>query len=180
MVVNIYVWPGFTGPGNTVFVKHQYGLRIMHMFSAVNQNKHKHNKVVCIIGVGIIYVLIQTISGVTILPHSGRSRLTLSFLWVIVIVILASYSGTLISYLAVDIRSLPFSSLKQVIISPSYNIWMNTESIYAEIFGVSIHMNYFIHLGQCCRHVSLKQLLSQWLDRGCHCDCLTYGCYNYT
>ena len=73
------------------------------------------------------------------LPVTGRSRVTLSFLWLTVIVVLASYSGTLISYLAVDIRTLPFTYLEQVIRSPSYNIWLDTESVYAEIFGVSIY-----------------------------------------
>ena len=87
------------------------------------------------------------VSGVTVLPNSRRSRLALSFLWVTVIVILASYSGTLISYLAVDVRNLPFTSLQQVIESPSYNIWMDTESIYAEIFGVSIYIYNVIHIG---------------------------------
>ena len=57
-----------------------------------------------------------------------------------VIVILASYSGTLISYLAVDVRRMPFKSLEQAIKSPTYEIWMDTESIYAEIFGVSVHI----------------------------------------
>ena len=80
------------------------------------------------------------------LPNSGRSRLAVSLLWITVIVILASYSGTLISYLAVDIRRLPFTSLNQVIRSPLYEIWVDTESIYAEIFGVSIGMFCAIHL----------------------------------
>ena len=55
-----------------------------------------------------------------------------------VITILASYNGTLMSYLTVDIRRLPFSSLKQAIQSPQYKIRMNTKSVYEEIYHVSI------------------------------------------
>ena len=103
-----------------------------------------------------VQILAQLISGVTMPPNSGRSRLALSFLWLTAIVILASYSGTLMSYLAVDIRTLPFTSLKQVMLSPLYNIWMDTESIYAEIFGVSIYMHHLIHIGRGRRYVLLK------------------------
>ena len=81
--------------------------------------------------------LCKMISGVKTLQCSGPSRLALSSLWVVVIVILASYSGTLISYLAVDVRNLPFTSLKEAIASPSYEMWMDTESVFAEIFRVS-------------------------------------------
>ena len=95
----------------------------------------------------MIFVLSQFISGVTTMPTSGRSRIALSFLWVGIIVILASYSGTLISYLAVDVRRLPFTSLRQVILSPSYDIWMDTKSVYAEIFHVRIYTYLCSHLG---------------------------------
>ena len=95
----------------------------------------------------MIFVQSQFISGVNTMPNSGRTRMVLSFLWFSVIVILTSYSGTLISYLAVDVKSLPFTYLKQVIRSPSYDIWMDTESVYAEIFHVRIYIYLFSHLG---------------------------------
>ena len=50
---------------------------------------------------------------------------------------LALYSGTLMSYLTVDVRRLPFSSLNQTIKSPQYEIWMDTKSVYEEIYHVS-------------------------------------------
>ena len=84
----------------------------------------------------------HVVSGVTKLPNSWQSRLILGFLWLTVIVILASYSGTLTSYLAVDIRRLPFTSLKHIAQYPSYKIWLDTESMLAELFRVSITVLY--------------------------------------
>ena len=84
-----------------------------------------------------IFMCYSLFSGNTQLPNSGKSRLALGFLWLVVLVILTSYSGTLTSYLAVDIRSLPFVSLEEVIQHPSYKIWMSIESVYAEWFDVS-------------------------------------------
>ena len=83
------------------------------------------------------YISIHVISASVFLPHSGRSRLVLCLLWLMVITTLASYSATLRYYLTVDIRRLPISSLKQAIQSPKYKIRMSTESVFAEIFNAS-------------------------------------------
>ena len=90
----------------------------------------------------LVGMLSHVISGAMMLPRFGRSRLVIGLLWCVVTVILASYSATLTSYLTVDVTRLPFSSLKQVIQFPSYQIWTNPESVFAEIFQVSIIVIY--------------------------------------
>ena len=57
-------------------------------------------------------------------------------LWLALIVILASFTGTLTSYLTVSVISLPYSTLQQVIHSPDYRIRLDTESVYAEVLQV--------------------------------------------
>ena len=57
-------------------------------------------------------------------------------LWLAVIVILASFTGTLTSYLTVSVISLPYSTLEQVIQSSDYRIRLDTESVFAEILQV--------------------------------------------
>ena len=98
-------------------------------------------------------------SGAELLPHSGISRLVLGLLWITVITTLATYSATLMSYLTVEIRRLPFTSLKQAIQSPQFKIWMNTKSIYAEMFKVSFIV--FID-GYYCFDTSNTRLHHAW------------------
>ena len=76
------------------------------------------------------------ISGPVTLSSSGRSHLALSLLWLVVMVILASYSGTLTAYLAVDLKSLPFSSINQAIQSSSHKIWATPTSAFVELLSV--------------------------------------------
>ena len=78
----------------------------------------------------------ETISSVPVLPSSGRSRWILSCLWLVVIVVLASYSATLTSYLAVDVRGAPFTSLYDVIPCSSYPIWIDTDTMLGKLFRV--------------------------------------------
>ena len=55
------------------------------------------------------------ISASDFVPHSGRGRIVFGLLRFAVIVNLASYSGTVTSFLAVSVTRLPYSTLNQVI-----------------------------------------------------------------
>ena len=76
------------------------------------------------------------ISANIVTPLSAKSRLVFGSLWFTVIVILAFFTGTLTSHLAVSVKSLPYSTLQQVIHDTDYRIRLDTESVYAEMFKV--------------------------------------------
>ena len=79
---------------------------------------------------------ITGILATVVTPHSGKSRLVFGLLWFAVIVILALFSGTLTSYLAVSVTRLPYSTLQQVVNASDYRIRISTESVFAEMFKV--------------------------------------------
>ena len=83
-----------------------------------------------------VYSILTGILADIVTPYSGKSRLVFGSLWFAVIVILALFSGTLTSYLAVSVIRLPYSTLQQVVQASDYRIRLHTDSVFAEIFEV--------------------------------------------
>ena len=79
---------------------------------------------------------ITGISANVVTPHSGKSRLVFGLLWFAVIVVVALFSGTLTSYLAVSVTRLPYSTLQQVVNASDYRIRISTQSVFAKMFKV--------------------------------------------
>ena len=81
-------------------------------------------------------VFLFDISGSILTPRSGKAHLVLGTLWFAVIVILALFTGTLTSHLAVSVTRLPYSKIDQVVQASDYRIRVDTESIFADLFKV--------------------------------------------
>ena len=73
-------------------------------------------------------------------PASGSVRFVLAFYWLFCIVLVATYSGNIISFLAVDKQAIPFSNLVELVALEDYII--SIHGGYQSFFEVYIATNY--------------------------------------
>ena len=63
------------------------------------------------------------------LPRSGKARITVAVLWIVVIVMVCSYSANLIVYLSVFERKIPFSTLVEAVEDKSVEFYVSGSSV---------------------------------------------------
>ena len=72
-------------------------------------------------------------TGSDILPESNSARIIIIFFWWVVVVLVATYNANLMSYLAINERRLPFTTLDEAVTDPSAEFYV-LESTAAEAF----------------------------------------------
>ena len=71
-------------------------------------------------------------------PQGGPGQVTVSFFWVVVMVLVATYSANLMSSLAVTQDKLPFTTLRQVTVAI-----LRTKRTCVALISCKIFRNYY-------------------------------------